>query len=250
MLKKIIIPCLDCKDGRVVKGVKFQNLIDAGSPSQLSKQYQLDGADEIVMLDIGASIESREIQINTVREIRSQLSIPLTVGGGVRNLSNIETLLKAGADRVSLNSAAVENPKLIEDSAKEFGSQCIVVAIDAKQKDVDWIVVTKSGSKEQKLYVEEWIKQIEQLGGGEILLTSFDRDGTKSGYDLNLLRKAALSSKLPVIASGGARTSQDLYDAFNVGAAAVLAASIFHFDLTSVSQIKNELKNLGVPIRI
>jgi cyclase len=250
MLKKRIIPCLDCKDGRVVKGVKFQNLIDAGSPSQLSKQYQLDGADEIVMLDIGASIESREIQINTVREIRSQLSIPLTVGGGVRNLSNIETLLKAGADRVSLNSAAVENPKLIEDSAKEFGSQCIVVAIDAKQKDVDWIVVTKSGSKEQKLYVEEWIKQIEQLGGGEILLTSFDRDGTKSGYDLNLLRKAALSSKLPVIASGGARTSQDLYDAFNVGAAAVLAASIFHFDLTSVSQIKNELKNLGVPIRI
>ena len=250
MLKKRIIPCLDCKDGKVVKGVKFNNLIQAGIPWILADKYQQDGADEIVMLDIGATIESRNNQLCTVYKIREVISIPLTVGGGVRTLLDIENLLSAGADRVSINSAAVDNPDLIYQAAKQFGTQCIVVAIDAKKSENDWIVLTKSGTQRQNLSVNLWVKKISDLGAGEILLTSFDQDGTKSGYDLALLRDVISETSLPVIASGGASSAEDLLDAFNVGASAVLAASIFHYQITTVSEIKNKLYNLGVSIRI
>lgn len=250
MLKKRIIPCLDCKNGRVVKGVQFQNLIDAGSPQELAERYQQDGADEVVILDIGASLEDRATQRETIQSVRSVLSIPLTSGGGVRTLNDIETLLNAGADKVSINSAAVKNPKLITEAAKAFGSQCIVVAIDAKKRGSQWTIVTRSGTKEEGISVLFWSQQIAELGAGELLLTSFDRDGTSLGYDLDLIREVRAKIQIPIIASGGASKTEHLITALQAGADAVLAASIFHFGKYTISEIKKELEKNGVPVRI
>lgn len=251
MLTKRIIPCLDCKDGRVVKGVQFQNLVDAGSPAELALRYENDGADEIVLLDVGASVENRANQRETVASVRKVLSIPLTVGGGIRELSDIEMLLEAGADKVSINTAAVLNPRLITDAASKFGAQCIVVSVDVVKKGAaDWSILTKSGTTNHEIPVRIWVKEIIERGAGEILLTSLDKDGTQSGYDLALLKGVSEISTVPVIASGGAKTVEHLFEAFTVGADAVLAASIFHFNQTTISQVKSGLKNMGVEIRI
>lgn len=250
MVTKRIIPCLDCKDGRVVKGIQFQGLTDAGSPAELAARYQVEGADELVLLDVGASVEHRNIQLQAVRDVRNELSIPLTVGGGVREVADIERLLQSGADKVSMNTAAVFNPDLVHESSRSFGAQCTVVAVDTKRKGDRWIVLTRSGSEEQALDTVEWVKQVEQLGAGEILLTSFDRDGTQLGYDLELLRAVSSAIQIPVIASGGAKVTTDLYDAFKAGADAVLAASMFHYQTHSIGQVKHELRDLGIEVRL
>ena len=250
MLTKRIIPCLDCKNGNVVKGVKFQNLMDVGSPSELALRYEQEGADEIVLLDVVATVQDRYFQIETIRKVREVLSIPLTVGGGIKNIQDIDSLLQAGADKVSINSAAVKNPELISEASTRFGSQCIVVAIDAKNIGNAWSVLTQSGTKDESLDVCEWVKMISALGAGEILLTSFDRDGTKNGYDLALIRAASSATTLPVIASGGARNAEDLNLALQSGADAVLAASMFHFKEYTIQQVKRELKNFGIEVRL
>lgn len=250
MLTKRVIPCLDCKNGKVVKGIRFQNLVEIGSPAELALRYEQQGADEIVLLDIGATVEDRETQVNTVKEVRKALSIPLTVGGGIRSISDVESLLQAGADKVSLNTAVVLNPQLIYESSQRFGSQCVVVAIDAKKSGDSWEVLTRSGTKIENKDACLWAKQASDLGAGEILLTSFDRDGTKDGYDLPLLEAVSKSVTVPIIASGGARTSTDLLNAFQAGAEAVLAASIFHYQEFTVRQIKEELAEAGVQVRL
>lgn len=250
MVTKRIIPCLDCKDGRVVKGIQFQGLTDAGSPAELAARYEIEGADELVVLDVGASIESRNIQIQTVRDVRNELSIPLTVGGGVRTVEDIEKLLHAGADKVSMNSAAVARPELIAESSRAFGAQCTVVAVDTKRFGKKWQVLTKSGTEIQPLDTIEWAMRIEDLGGGEILLTSFDRDGTQQGYDLELLLAVTDAVKIPVIASGGAKVTQDLVHAFEAGADAVLAASMFHYQMTTIGKVKEELREAGIEVRL
>lgn len=250
MLTKRVIPCLDCKNGKVVKGVKFQNLVEIGSPAELALRYEEQGADEIVLLDIGATVEERETQINTVKEVRKALSIPLTVGGGIRSINDVESLLQAGADKVSLNTAAFLNPQLIYESSQRFGSQCVVVAIDARKLSDSWEVLTRSGTKSENKDVCMWAKEASQLGAGEILLTSFDRDGTKNGYDLLLLEAVSKTVAVPIIASGGARTPKDLLNAFKAGAEAVLAASIFHYQEFTVRQIKEELTQVGVQVRL
>ena len=250
MVTKRIIPCLDCKDGRVVKGIQFQGLTDAGSPAELAARYQIEGADELVLLDVGASIESRNTQLQTVRDVRAQLSIPLTVGGGVRAVVDIENLLQSGADKVSINTAAVMNPELVRESSRAFGAQCTVVAVDTKRQGDRWIVLTRSGSEEQALDTLDWVKQVEDLGGGEILLTSFDRDGTQLGYDLELLRAVSQAIQIPVIASGGAKVTEHLFEAFQAGADAVLAASMFHYQTHTIGQVKRELRELGVEVRL
>ena len=228
MLTTRIIPCLDVRDGRVVKGVQFASLKDAGSPEELAAAYEKTGADEVVVLDVSATPEGRANQIDTVREVRSQLSIPLTVGGGVRKLEDAARLLLAGADKVSVNTAAVVNPSLLSELASQFGSQCTVIAIDAAKKsspsdksNSEWEVVIRSGSERPGLDAIEWAKQAEQLGAGEILLTSWDRDGTRSGYDLPLLSAVSNAVNIPVIASGGANSPQHLIEAVHAGADAV-----------------------------
>lgn len=250
MVTKRIIPCLDCKDGRVVKGIQFQGLTDAGSPAELAARYQIEGADELVLLDVGASIESRNTQLQTVRDVRAQLSIPLTVGGGVRAVVDIENLLQSGADKVSINTAAVMNPELVRESSRAFGAQCTVVAVDTKRQGDRWIVLTRSGSEEQALDTLDWVKQVEDLGGGEILLTSFDRDGTQLGYDLELLRAVSQAIQIPVIASGGAKVTEHLFEAFQAGADAVLAASMFHYQTHTIGQVKRELRQKGIEVRL
>ena len=250
MVTKRIIPCLDCKDGRVVKGIKFQGLTDAGSPAELAARYQIEGADELVLLDVGASIESRNTQLQTVRDVRAQLSIPLTVGGGVREVRDIENLLHSGADKVSINTAAVMNPSLVKESSRAFGAQCTVVAVDTKRKGDQWIVLTRSGTEEQSLDTIDWVKRVEDLGAGEILLTSFDRDGTLLGYDLELLRAVSQAIQIPVIASGGAKVTEHLLEAFQAGADAVLAASMFHYQTHTIGQVKRELRDAGIEVRL
>ena len=250
MVTKRIIPCLDCKDGRVVKGIKFQGLTDAGSPAELAARYQIEGADELVLLDVGASIESRNTQLQTVRDVRAQLSIPLTVGGGVREVQDIENLLHSGADKVSINTAAVMNPSLVKESSRAFGAQCTVVAVDTKRKGDQWIVLTRSGTEEQPLDTIDWVKRVEDLGAGEILLTSFDRDGTLLGYDLELLRAVSQAIQIPVIASGGAKVTEHLLEAFQAGADAVLAASMFHYQTHTIGQVKRELRDAGIEVRL
>ena len=258
MLTKRIIPCLDCKNGRVVKGVQFENIVDAGSPEVLALRYEQQGADEIVFLDITATISAQEIRLDTVRQVRSALSIPLTVGGGVRTIRDIETLLVNGADKVAINSAGVSNPALIDDAAKRFGSQCIVIAIDAKRNSMSssnallpqWQVVTASGTHLTDLQVVDWAVRAAELGAGEILLTSYDRDGTNAGYDLELITAVASAVSIPVIASGGAKTTEDLLTAFNAGADAVLAASMFHFGSTTIQNEKQQLSKQGVLVRV
>jgi cyclase len=251
MLAKRIIPCLDVDKGRVVKGVKFQNLRDAGDPVEVAKSYEEQSADELVFLDITASAEERKIMIEVVQRVAETIFIPFTVGGGVSSLEDIRRLLSAGADKVSINTAAVKNPQLIYESAKRFGSQCIVVAIDAKRSERGWEVYIHGGRTPTGLDAVEWAKRVEGLGAGEILLTSMDADGTKKGYDIELCKAVASAVSIPVIASGGAGTMEHFYEVFtqtNVDAA--LAASLFHFKEVSIPELKAYLKNKGVHVRL
>ena len=252
MLKKRIIPCLDVKDGKVVKGVNFVNLIDAGDPVEQAVIYDNQGADEICFLDITASNENRDIILNTVNETAKKISIPLTVGGGVRSLDDINRLLSNGADKVSINTAAVSNKNLIKESAKKFGSQCIVVAVDAKAvKPNKWEIFTHGGRRSTGKDALEFAREMETLGAGEILLTSMDRDGTKKGYDINLTKTISSSVNIPIIASGGIGKLEHFYDGFKEGlASAALAASIFHYGEYSISDVKQYLDSKDIPVRI
>ncbi|MBP1708582.1 MAG: hisF [Deltaproteobacteria bacterium] len=251
MLAKRIIPCLDVKDGRVVKGTQFVDLKDAGDPVEIAKVYDQQGADEIAFLDITASYEKRDILLDIVQRTAEEIFIPLTVGGGVRRLEDIRTLLKAGADKVSVNTAAVKDPQFVERASKRFGSQCIVIAIDAKRKGDTWEVFTHGGRVPTGLDALLWAKKMEDLGAGEILLTSMDRDGTKDGYDIDLTRSISDQVSIPVIASGGVGTLDHLYEGLAHGkASAVLAASIFHYREFSISQVKSFLKEKGVTVRL
>ena len=252
MLKKRIIPCLDVKDGRVVKGINFINLVDAGDPVEQAKVYSDSGADEICFLDITASNENRDILLDTVQKTAEQCFVPLTVGGGVRSLQDIRNLLLAGADKVSINTAAINNPDLIKQAALQFGSQCIVVAIDAKKTSEDkWNVFTHGGRNQTELDALEFALLAQNNGAGEILLTSMDKDGTKSGYDINLTKSISNNLSIPVIASGGVGTLEHIRDGIvNGGASAVLAASIFHFGEFSIKQVKEYLKSQSVSVRI
>ena len=252
MLKRRIIPCLDVKDGRVVKGINFINLVDAGDPVEQAKVYSDSGADEICFLDITASNENRDILLDTVQKTAEQCFVPLTVGGGVRSLQDIRNLLLAGADKVSINTAAINNPDLIKQAALQFGSQCIVVAIDAKKTSEDkWNVFTHGGRNQTELDALEFALFAQNNGAGEILLTSMDKDGTKSGYDINLTKTISNNLSIPVIASGGVGTLEHIRDGIvNGGASAVLAASIFHFGEFSIKQVKEYLKSQSVSVRI
>ncbi len=256
MLAKRVIPCLDVKEGRVVKGVKFENLRDAGDPVEIAKQYDAEGADELVFLDITASSDKRNILLDVVTRTAEAVFMPLTVGGGVRTTDDIRTLLKSGADKVSLNTRAVENPQVLKDGAEKFGAQCIVLAIDAKRRDPNdaskgWEVYTHGGRTPTGKDAVEWAKQGVQLGAGEILLTSMDRDGTKNGYDLELTRAISEGVNVPVIASGGVGTLDHLAEGILKGKAdAVLAASIFHYREYSVKQAKEYMKGKGIPVRL
>lgn len=252
MLTKRIIPCLDVKEGRVVKGIQFVQLRDAGDPVELARFYDQQGADELVFLDISASHEGRKTMTEVVKAVASELAIPFTVGGGINALDDMKRILRAGADKVSLNTAAVNNPDLIREGASFFGSQCIVVAIDAKYDPElgSWRVYTHGGRKETDLEVIEWARQAVELGAGEILLTSMDADGGKNGFDLLLTKAVSEAVSVPVIASGGAGNSAHFADAFTKGKAdAALAASIFHYKETSVSEVKQFLKEKGVTVR-
>lgn len=253
MLTKRIIPCFDVKDGRVVKFQSFlTNQRDAGDPVELARFYDEEGADELVLLDISASLEGRSTMMDIVRRTAEQVFIPFTVGGGISSVEEIREILKAGADKVSINTAAVKNPRLISEGAKRFGQQCIVVAIDGRydRDKGDWEVLINGGRVSTGLSVGEWAKKAEGLGAGEILLTSFDQDGQKDGYDLKLTAYVADLVSIPVIASGGAGKKEHFYDVFTKGKAdAALAASIFHFKETSIREVKNYLKAKGVPVR-
>ncbi len=251
MLTVRIIPCLDVKHGRVVKGVKFQGLRDQGAPDELAAAYEAQGADEIVMLDVSATPEGRGTQLETVRKIRQRLSIPLTVGGGVRALDDAAHLLNAGADKVSINTAAVTNPDIVDQMAEQFGSQCTVIAVDARgDGQGSWEVVVSGGRKPTGIDAIEWIGDVYERGAGEILLTSWDRDGTRAGYDLDLLEAASTAVPIPIIASGGAAHARHLAEAFDAGADAVLAASIFHEGDYTVGQVKDELAERGFEVRL
>ncbi len=252
MLKNRIIPCLDVKNGRVVKGINFIELKDAGDPVEQAKIYSEGGADEICFLDITASNENRDTILDVVKKTSQECFVPLTVGGGVRNIVDISNLLKSGADKVSINTAAVNNKNIIKESAENFGSQCIVIAIDAKKiTEKKWEVFTHGGRNSTGLDVLNYAKEIEQLGAGEILLTSMDRDGTKKGYDLELTEMVSNSVNIPVIASGGVGKLDHLYDGLKKGkASAVLAASIFHFGEFSINDAKKYLDSKGIPVRI
>ena len=251
MLAKRIIPCLDVKDGRVVKGIQFIDLKDAGDPVENAKAYDEQGADEIAFLDITASHEKREILIDIVRRTAEEIFIPLTVGGGVRSLEDIRKLLKAGADKVSINTAAVKAPSFVKRASMRFGSQCIVIAIDAKRGGQGWEVYTHGGRVPTGIDALLWAREMEKLGAGEILLTSMDRDGTKDGYDIGLTRTISESVDIPVIASGGVGTLEHLYEGLALGkASAVLAASIFHYREYTIAQVKSFLKEKGVVVRL
>ncbi len=250
MLAKRIIPCLDVRGGRVVKGTQFVDLRDAGDPVEQATAYDRQGADEIAFLDITASHEKRDILIDVVRRTAEEIFVPLTVGGGVRSLDDIRKLLKAGADKVSINTAAVKDPHFVERASKRFGCQCIVIAIDAKRKGEGWEVYTHGGRVRTGVDAGQCAKRMEDLGAGEILLTSMDRDGTKDGYDLELTRTISEQVGIPVIASGGVGTLDHLYEGLIRGKAnAVLAASIFHYREYTISQVKSYLKERGVVVR-
>jgi len=252
MLTKRIIPCLDVNHGRVVKGVRFRNLRDAGDPTELAKVYEQQGADEIVFLDIGASPEGREAMFDVVRRTAENLFIPLTVGGGMRSLQDMERMLRCGADKIAINTAAVENPQLVRLASQRFGSQCIVIAIDAKSTGTGrWEVYTHGGGKPTGLDAVEWAIRVEELGAGEILLTSMDADGTQQGYDISLTKAVCDAVNVPVIASGGAGEAEHIYEVFaKTGADAALAASIFHFGKYTVEEVKRYLKERGIPVRL
>ena len=251
MVKVRIIPCLDVKNGRVVKGINFIDLIDAGDPVEQAKHYSENGADEICFLDISASIENRDTMVNVVKKTADEVFIPLTVGGGISSLENINSLLKAGADKVSINSAAIKNPLIIKESSEYFGNQCIVVAVDAKKEKNDWYVYSHGGTKNTGLKALDWIKKIQNLGAGEILLTSMDKDGTKSGFDLQLLKKVSEFIKIPVIASGGIGKLDHFYEGVVDGKAnALLAASVFHFNEISIKEVKQYLLSKRINVRL
>jgi cyclase len=251
-LAKRIIPCLDVTAGRVVKGINFVELRDAGDPVEIARRYDEQGADEITFLDITASSDARELILHIIEAVASKVFIPLTVGGGVRTVDDVRRLLNAGADKVSINTSAVNNPQLISDSARKYGSQCIVVAIDAKKTDNNkWEVFTHGGRKPTGYDAVEWAQKMERLGAGEILLTSMDRDGTKAGFDLALTRAVSEAVTIPVIASGGVGGLQDLADGIKIGRAdAVLAASIFHYGQHTVQEAKRFMAAQSIPMRL
>ncbi|MBI4271184.1 MAG: imidazole glycerol phosphate synthase subunit HisF [Candidatus Rokubacteria bacterium] len=251
MLAKRVIPCLDVKDGRVVKGVRFVDLRDAGDPVEAALAYDAQGADELVFLDITASHEDRDIMLDVVRRTAEGVYMPLTVGGGVRSIEDVRRLLRAGADKVSLNTAALERPTLIREAAERFGSQCIVIAIDARRAGASWGVYSHGGRRPVGRDAVEWAREAGALGAGEILLTSMDRDGTKDGYDLELTRAISQAVPVPVIASGGAGSLEHLWEGLVEGCAdAVLAASIFHFGIYTIAEAKAYLRDRGVPVRL
>jgi cyclase len=253
MLAKRIIPCLDVKDGRVVKGVNFVNLRDAGDPVELAAIYDREGADELVFLDISASHEGRETMVEVVRQTAGEISIPFTVGGGIKHVDDMKRLLRAGADKIGINTAAVLNPTLISEGAEKFGCQCIVVAVDAKYNVEwqEWEVYTHGGRKPTGIRALEWVKRAEQLGAGEILLTSMDCDGTKNGFDLALTTAVSDALSIPVIASGGAGQVAHFHDVFTAGKAdAGLAASIFHYKELTIAEVKIDLRDKGVEVRL
>ena len=256
MFAKRIIPCLDCQDGRVVKGIKFANLRDAGDPGELAEMYNREGADELVMLDISASREGRATLMETVRRVAKRLFIPLTVGGGVRALEDARRLLSAGADKVAVNTAAVESPVIVTIIAENYGRQALVVAIDARRRGLSgegahWEVVTYGGTKPTGIDALDWAKRVEELGAGEILLTSMDADGTQAGFDCELTAAIARALHIPVIASGGAGGPEHIAEVFLRGSAdAALAASIFHYETYTIRSLKEYLRSQGVPVRI
>ena len=252
MHTKRVIPCLDVKDGRVVKGIKFVNLRDAGDPAEVSSAYDKAGADEVVFLDITASSDNRSTQLAWVRDVASKLFIPFTVGGGIRTTDDFKAILREGADKIAVNSAAIMNPNLISEAALKFGSQCVVVAIDAKRRENGdgWTIYKNGGRVDMNIDAVEWAAKAVSLGAGEILLTSMDADGTKAGYDTELTKAVAEAVSVPVIASGGAGELSHFYDALEVGADAVLAASLFHYKELEIREVKEYLKDRGVAVRL
>lgn len=253
MHTKRIIPCLDVKDGRVVKGVHFENLKDAGDPAQVAAAYDKEGADEVVFLDIMASADSRDTQLEWVREVAANVFIPFTVGGGIQTVEDFRVILREGADKISINSAAIMNPRLIADAADKFGSQCVVVAIDAKMRPdgSGWNIYKNGGRIDMGMDAVEWAIKAEKLGAGEILLTSMDGDGTKAGYDIPLTKAVAEAVDIPVIASGGAGKLEHFYEALNdAKAEAVLAASLFHYKELEIRQVKEYLRERGISVRL
>ena len=251
MFTKRIIPCLDVNNGRVVKGVNFVDLKDAGDPVEIAKAYDAAGADELVFLDITASCEERDTVVDMVRQVAANVFIPFTVGGGIRTVDDFKKLLREGADKISVNSAAIDRPELITEAAEKFGSQCVVVAIDAKRReDGGWNIYKHGGRLDTGIDAIEWAEKVERLGAGEILLTSMDCDGTKAGYDIELTRAIADAVSIPVIASGGAGTLEHFYDALTEGGAdAALAASLFHYKELEISQVKDYLADRGISVR-
>lgn len=250
MLKRRIIPCLDIKDGRTVKGVNFINLIDAGDPVELAKVYIQQGADELVFLDITATIENRKALAGLVERIAAEINIPFTVGGGIETVNDVSVLVKAGADKVTVNSAAVRRPELISEIAGQFGNQCVVVAIDTKFTDNEWIVFVDGGRTATDLKTVDWARKVEELGAGEIMLTSMNNDGTKSGFSIDITSEVSSVVNIPVIASGGAGKMQDFREVFyNTNCSAALAASIFHFGEIDIRDLKNYLKSENIAIR-
>jgi imidazole glycerol-phosphate synthase subunit HisF len=250
MLLNRIIPCLDVRDGRVVKGVRFEGLRDVGDPATLAAGYAADGADEIVMLDVSATIESRSTMLDTVAAVRAVIDVPLTVGGGIRDVSDAAAALQAGADRVSINSAAVQRPSLVDELADRFGSQCVVVAIDARRRETGgWETLIAAGRTTTGIDAVAWAIDATARGAGEVLLTSHDRDGTGEGYDLDLVRAVAGSVRTPVIASGGARVAADLESAFQSGASAALLAGVLHDQITTIRDLRRALMSLGRELR-
>jgi cyclase len=251
MLTKRIIPCLDIKNGRTVKGVNFVNLIDAGDPVALAKQYADKGADELVFLDISATLEARKSTLDMVLHVAEQVNIPFTVGGGISSVEDVDALLKCGADKVSINSSAVKRPNLINELSNKFGSQCIVVAIDAKQLEGKWKVHLAGGSIPTELDLFEWAKEVEQRGAGEILFTSMNNDGTKDGFANEALARLSKELNIPIIASGGAGNVQHFIDTFKIGKSdAALAASVFHFGEIEIKDLKEELRKNDIPVRL
>ena len=251
MLTKRIIPCLDIKNGRTVKGVNFVNLIDAGDPVVLAKQYAEIGADELVFLDISATLEGRKTMLEMVLKVAAQVNIPFTVGGGISSIEDVDDLLHCGADKVSINSSAIKNPALINELAQKFGSQCVVVAIDAKQINNKWMVYLAGGTIPTKLELFEWAKEVENRGAGEILFTSMDHDGTKAGFANEALAKLSTLVNIPIIASGGAGSVQHFIDTFIKGKSdAALAASVFHFGEIKITDLKKELRNNNIEVRL
>ena len=251
MLKRRIIPCLDIRDGRTVKGINFLNIVDAGDPVELAKTYVSQGADELVFLDITATIEKRKALAGVVERIAAEINIPFTVGGGINCIEDVAVLIKAGADKITVNSSAVERPELISGIASQFGSQCVVVAIDTKYVDDQWIVFINGGRTRTKLRTIDWALRIEELGAGEILLTSMNTDGTKSGFSIEITGEVSRSINIPVIASGGAGSMEHFRDVFfNTGCSAALAASIFHFGEIDIRDLKKYLKNENIAVRL